>query len=88
MICDIVRYTVELQTGETVSRETIGRAEIAERDYMRAISRIVTGMSMDDLASYIEANLKETKSNGYQHNDHRHGCRGQTARQAAAGAGG
>ena len=73
MTCDIIRLTVSLKTGETIARGKVGEKDIAEDDYLRAMSRAVTGMDIDTLAEKTEAYLKETK----------HGTGTDTGRDAA-----
>ncbi len=55
MTAAVIRYRVDLDTGETISREVVGEKEIADGDYLRTMSRLVAGMDPDDLADNLEA---------------------------------
>lgn len=55
MTAAVIRYRVDLDTGETISREVVGEKEIADGDYLRTMSRLVTGMDPDELADKLEA---------------------------------
>lgn len=54
MTAAVIRYRVDLDTGETISREVVGEKEIADGDYLRTMSRLVTGMDPDELADKLE----------------------------------
>ena len=60
MTATIIRCRVNLKTGETVSREAVGKKEIDETDWLKAMSIVATGMSLDRLCDEIEKR-KETK---------------------------
>ena len=54
MTAEIIRHRVSLKTGKTISRETIGETEIADGEYLKAMSIAVTGMRLDELCEKIK----------------------------------
>ena len=84
MTCDIVRLTVSLKTGETISRVRIGETEIPDDKYMAGMALAMTGTELEALCDKLE---QQTKANGHHNRDHRNGRREQTVGQASAGAG-
>lgn len=60
MTARVIRRRVDLSTGETIEREDTGETkEIAEGDYLRAMSIAVTGMSLDALCEEIKKRRAE-----------------------------
>ena len=70
MTCDIVRRTVCLKTGETISRERIGETEIPDEKYMAGMALAMTGRELETLCEMYE---QETKTNGNHSSDQRKG---------------
>lgn len=53
MTAKIIRLTVDLATGETISREEAGEKEIAEKDYLEGMAAVMCGRKFDTLAEKV-----------------------------------
>lgn len=60
MTAEIIRHRVSLKTGKTISRERIGETEIADGEYLKAMSIAVTGMRLDELCERIKEGDQNT----------------------------
>lgn len=53
MTAKIIRLTVDLATGETISREKAGEREIAEKDYLEGMSAVMCGRKFETIAKKV-----------------------------------
>jgi len=53
MTAKMIRLTVDLATGETISREEAGEKEIAERDYLEGMSAVMCGKKFETIAEKV-----------------------------------
>lgn len=53
MTAKMIRLTVDLATGETISREEAGEREIAEKDYLEGMSAVMCGSKFETIAEKV-----------------------------------
>lgn len=53
MTARVIRLTVDLATGETISREEAGEREIAEKDYLNGMSAVMCGKKFETIAEMV-----------------------------------
>lgn len=53
MTAKIIRLTVDLATGETVSRKEAGEKEIAEKDYLEGMAAVMCGSKFESIAEKV-----------------------------------
>lgn len=53
MTSKMIRLTVDLATGETISREEAGEREIAEKDYLEGMSAVMCGSKFETIAEKV-----------------------------------
>lgn len=53
MTAKMIRLTVDLATGETISREEAGEREIAEKDYLEGMAAVMCGSKFDTIAGKV-----------------------------------
>jgi len=53
MTAKMIRLTVDLATGETISREEAGVKEIAEKDYLEGMSAVMCGEKFETIAEKV-----------------------------------
>ena len=53
MTARVIRLTVDLATGETISRKEAGEKEIAEKDYLEGMSAVMCGSKFETIAEKV-----------------------------------
>lgn len=53
MTAKMIRLTVDLATGETISREEAGEKEIAEKDYLEGMAAVMCGSKFETIAERV-----------------------------------
>lgn len=53
MTAKMIRLTVDLATGETISREEAGEREIVEKDYLEGMSAVMCGSKFETIAEKV-----------------------------------
>lgn len=53
MTARVIRLTVDLATGETISRDEAGEREIAERDYLEGMAAVMCGSKFETIAERV-----------------------------------
>ena len=53
MTAKMIQLTVNLATGETISREEAGEREIAEKDYLEGMAAVMCGSKFEIIAERV-----------------------------------